>query len=88
LRISEKRYKAEQESLKLIAILDKKKEHIRDIEIKMRALKAENAELKTKNTELEEEVKELAEGKPRASKTVNKATFGRSSPTGGDGESP
>lgn len=79
LRISEKRYKAEQENVKLIAILDKKKEHIRDIEVRMREMKVENEKLKARNAELEEEVKELAEGNPKKKKTVGKATFG--SPT-------
>jgi len=65
--------------VKLIAILDKKKEHIRDIETRMREMKAENDKLKARNLELEEEVKQLAEGQPKK-KTIGKATFNGQSP--------
>lgn len=46
LRISEKRYKAEQEAEKLKEVLTKKNQHIHDLELKMKELKRENDALK------------------------------------------
>lgn len=62
LRISEKRYKAEQEVDNLKQVLAKKNAYIRELEIKLREMKTENEDLKTRVDELEEENKELRNG--------------------------
>lgn len=56
MRISEKRYKAEKEVENLKQVLTKKNAYIRDLEIKMRDMKAENEALKGKVVTLEEEI--------------------------------
>jgi SMC interacting uncharacterized protein involved in chromosome segregation len=64
LRISEKRYKAEQEVDHLKEILNKKNAYIRELEMKLKDTKAENSQLHVKVYELEEEVKDLRSGNP------------------------
>jgi hypothetical protein len=78
LRISEKRYKAEQEVEHLKEIIAKKNALISNYEVNMKNLKLENEQLKTRVSVLEEEVKDLSNGLPpgaRKSKAVSFFTF-------------
>ena len=68
LRISEKRYKAEQEVESLKELLNKKNAYIRELEMKMKDVKTENSQLLVKVYELEEEAKDLRSGNPAAHK--------------------
>lgn len=58
LRISEKRYKAEQEVESLKQVITKKNAYIRELEIKLREFKQENNQLKDRVKELEEDASE------------------------------